>query len=196
MKANALIIILTGVLTITGCGIFGTREPENPAGSSNIWPPAVTRRQVLDNISLAFTAQDAVLYMKSFAQPDFADSVFKFIPDYTSPSYDSTIFAAWGYSAEQQFILTIFAPNFLPADSLCSIEFLAENEPPGEDNPQYREHYTIELHHTDSGLPQHFSGRADLRFSRNQSGYWVIIEWIDENSGGVTLTELKSAVSN
>jgi len=196
MKVITKILLLSILLTISSCGVFDTREPENPAGSSNIWNPPANPRQVLDNISTYFALRDGVLYMKSFAQPGFADSVYQFQPDYTSPSYDSTLFSVWGYDNELQFILSLFSPDFLPADSLCSIVFNPENEPPGEFYPQYRENYLIELHHTNPGLPSQFSGKADIRFDRNLSGDWVIIEWKDENSGGVTLTELKSAVSN
>ncbi len=196
MICKSKILILALLLTVTGCGIFDTRDPENPAGTSNIWNPPANPRAVLDNISLFFASRDGVLYMKSFAQPGFADSVFKFQPDFSSPSYDSTLFSAWGYDNELQFILSIFAPDFLPVDSACSIIFNPENEPPGEFYPEYRENYIIELHHINPGLPLQFSGRADIRFDRNHNGDWVIIEWNDENSGGVTLTELKSAVSN
>jgi len=198
MKLIYIIIFISLMgLLMGGCDLFETREAEIPVGSANIWNPPANPREVLDNISLAFSLHDGLLYMKSFAQTGYSDSAFMFHPDWSSASYDSTIFADWGYSAEQSFILTLFSQDFIPLDSTASIQFIAESEPPGEILPIYRENYTIIIQHTQSNLPKEFSGRADIKFDRNHNSDWVIIAWTDEQTGNdPSLTELKSTLSN
>ena len=177
--------------------MFGTRDPENPTGSSNLWNPPANPAGVLENVTNAFQLRDGILYMKSFAQPGYSDSAFKFIPDISSPSYDPTVFSGWEYDAEQAFVLMLFSPDFLPDDSLCTFEFIAESEPPELTLPIYREQYFLEIHHTNSNLPVEFSGRANIQFDLNSNLDWVIISWTDESiSGSQSLTELKSAISN
>ena len=195
MKPITIPIIF--LLLFSGCALFESRQPENPAGSANIWTPPANPRDVLDNISSAFELHDGILYMKSFAQEGNSDSGFVFQPDISSASYDSTIFADWDYNSELSFILLLFSPDFLHPDSISSIQFIAESEPPGEILPLYRESYSITINHTLSSLPAVYSGKADIKFDRNHNGDWVIIRWSDEQYGGnPSLTELKSALSN
>ena len=194
---HRIILISSLGLFFGGCSLFETRDAESPLGSANIWNPPANPREVLDNISQAFSLHDGLLYMKSFARTGYSDSAFVFHPDWSSASYDSTIFADWGCSAEQSFILTLFSQDFLPLDSTASIQFIAESEPPGETLPLYRENYSIVIHHTQSSLPNEYTGRADIRFDRNHNGDWVIITWTDEQTGNnPSLTELKSTLSN
>jgi len=196
MKVLISMMILAGGI-ISSCGMFGTREPENPSGFSSLWNPPANPAGVLANVTDAFQVRDGVLYMKSFAQPGYSDSTFRFQPDISSPSYDPTVFSDWGFDAEQAFILMLFSPDFLPDDSICAIEFIAESEPPELTFPIYREQYILEIHHTDSNLPTEFSGRANIQFGLNSNLDWVIISWTDESiSGSHSLTELKSAISN
>ncbi len=194
MKIKTSIFII--LVVITSCGLFDTREPEEPTGTSSIWTPPANPSDVLQNLVLAFSLRDEYLYMKSFAQPGYADSAFIFQPDYSSPSYDSSLFDDWDYYDEQAFIITLFSPDFIPLDSVCSLEFEAESTTPGE-SPLYREKYFLTIRHTNSNLPKEYSGRADVRFERNHSGDWVIIRWNDESYGDApNLTELNSLISN
>jgi hypothetical protein len=189
--------VLLLILSLQNCDWFSTREAEEPGGSSNIWIPPANPAEVLENIDLAFQLHDGILYMKSFAQPGYSDSIFVFHPDVTSPNFDSSIFTDWGYSREQAFIFTLFSPDFLPQDSLISFQFIPEIEPPGEYLPLYREKYNIVVHHTQANLSTEFSGRAEIQFDRNHNGDWVIINWTDEKlEDKPTFTELKSAISN
>ena len=196
MKVLMPILILAGGI-ISSCGMFGTREPENPSGSSSLWNPPANPAGVLENITDAFQVRDGILYMKSYAQPGYSDSTFRFQPDISSPSYDSSVFNNWGYDSELSFMLMLFSPDFLPDDSLCTIEFIAESEPPELNLPIYREQYILEIHHTNNNLPTEFSGRANIQFDLNSNLDWVIISWTDESiSGSQSLTDLKSAISN
>lgn len=190
------IVIITAAI-FGSCSMFGTRNPESPDGGSSIWNPPASPSEALENVALGFQIRNSVIYMKSFAQPGYSDSAFAYVPDNTSASYDSAVFIGWGYEKEQSFILTLFSGGFLPADSVCEIEFIAESEPPGVILPIYRESYILTIHHTNPALPIQYSGRAEIQFDRNHNGDWVIIRWTDENSdGSPTLTELKSAISS
>lgn len=200
-ESRIRIITLAGIILtfsfFSGCGLFETREPETPVGPSSFWTPPAVPRDVLDNISLAFTHHDATLYMKSFAKPNSADSVFSFFPDLSAVGYDTALFIDWGYYEEDAFIKNLFSPAFLPFDSLASIEFTAENEPPGEDYPVYRETYNITLGLTSDEIPSSYSGKADIRFSRDHTGVWVISTWEDEKNGDFpSITTLKFTTSN
>lgn len=193
---NSVIAALIFLLILGGCGLFDTREPENPVGTPHFWTPPLSPGDVLDNITEAFSRRDDWLYMKSFAEPDFTDSAFIFFPDISSVSYDSTIFANWDYYAEQTFIRNFFDLQILPQDSTVFIEFTPESEPPGEDLPIYREYYSIVYGHANPNLPREYSGRADIQFDRNRSGNWVIISWKDEKMGDYpSMTELKASIS-
>ena len=175
--------LLIAACVIMGCGLFGTREPESPTGKSNIWTPPANPQEVLKNISESFSQKDGILYMKSFAQADNSDSGFTFIPDYTSSIYDPTIFEDWKYTEEESFIFSLFAPSFLPSESTATIQFIPESEPPGEICATYYESYNISLHHTNESMDRTYSGRAEISFTRDYTGYWVISKWVDENLG-------------
>ena len=198
MKATGLILIfLTAGLLAVSCGIFDTREPESPSSPTNPWTPPPNPAGVLRNIESAFTTRDAVLYMKCFAQPGSSDSTYVFRPDQTSSAYDPTLFDGWGYESEQIFITSLFFPNILPPDSICILEFIPESEPEGEYYPLYGEQYILTIHHTLENIPYQFSGRADVRFDRNDNGAWVIISWRDEKIGdNPNLSELKAVLAN
>ena len=192
-----VIVIILLVTLFTSCGLFETRNPESPEGITNFWTPPVDPADVLDNINMAFSLHDASLYMKSFAKPDNADSLFRFYPDMSTIGYDTTLFTQWGYYDEDAFIRNLFSPDFLPSNAVAMIEFIAESEEPGENTPVYRESYTITLQLTDLELPQEYSGKANIRFDRDYNSNWVIISWEDEASGdNPSITQLKSIVSN
>jgi hypothetical protein len=196
MRYTASIFFLIWIILFVNCELFNPREPEDPSGSSGNWTPPANPREVLENISSSFTLHDGILYLKSFAKPNYIDTAFVFIPDVSVPSYDSTIFTEWDYDTEQAFILTLFSPDFIPSDSSASIYFQAISEPPGEITPVYREKYTLTIHSTED-LPSEYSGYSDIRFDRNYNSEWVITSWIDEKIEGVpSLTELKSAISH
>ena len=191
-----LALYVTVVLSF-GCGIFETRDPEEPGDNANVWNPPSNPRDVLDNISLAFTLRDGLLYMKSFARESDSDSAFSFYPDAASSGGDTVFFSSWGYEQEQAFIMSLFSPDFIPSDSACSFQFTAESEPPGENMPVYREEYTIIAAHTHDNLSSVFTGKVDIQFDRNYSGDWVIINWWDEQTNdNPTLSELKYVISN
>jgi hypothetical protein len=199
MRFSATILFSTAVLTVFlgGCGLFDTREPDNPIGSANPWIPPADPGGVLDNISLYFNLHDGLRYMKSFAEEGSVDSAFRFHPDQTSTMYDTSYFSDWGYYSEQNFILQLLSADFLPADSFASIQFIPESEPPGLDKPVFREGYVIEVHHIQNNIPTYFEGKADIQFDLDDSGVWVIINWWDERSGdNPTFSELKSTISN
>ncbi len=182
---------------LQACGIFDTRDPENPGGSANVWIPPVTPDDVLGNISRAFSLHDGVLYMKSYAGDADSDSGFAFSPDPASASLDTAVFAGWDFDKEQSFIRSLFTLDFIPDDSIASFQFEHESGSPSEIKPVYREAYTIRLGHIQSGIPREFAGKARIRFDRNYNGDWVIINWEDEQSGDTpTFSHLKSIISN
>lgn len=190
-------LMILACMVIVSCGMFGTREPENPTGNSNLGDQFADPGEVLANIENSFQFKDGIQYMKSFAQPGYSDSAFSFEPDFSSPNYNSAVFEGWGYDSELSFILMLFSPDFLPPDSLCAFEFIPESEPPELTLPIYREQYILEIHHTNSNLPTEFSGRANIQFDQNSNLDWVVISWSDESiSGSHSITELKSAISN
>lgn len=192
-----VIIIGSAVLFFTSCGLFETRNPESPEGITNFWTPPVNPADVLENINMAFSLHDASLYMKSFAKPGNADSLFRFEPEISTIGYDTALFTDWGYYDEDAFIRNLFSPDFLPSNAVALIEFTAESEEPGENTPIYRESYNITLQLTDLELPQEYSGKANIRFDRDYNSNWVIISWEDEASGdNPSITKLKSIVSN
>jgi hypothetical protein len=189
--------LIFSLLMLTGCDWFNTREPEEPGGGMNIWTPPVSPRGALDNLTTAYNLHNVDYYMKSFAKPGYAQYEFIFYPDISSGGADTSVFSGWSYDAEYSFISKLFSPDFLPIDSTASLQFTAESEPPGEDMPLYRESYALTVGHTSADLPHQYSGKSEIQFDRDNSGYWVIISWRDEKSGDApTLTELKSSISN
>lgn len=177
--------------------MFGTRNPETPAGYSAPREPLLNPQDALDNIVEAFSARNALNYMYSFANPSNSDTTFRFIPDITTSSYDSIIFESWDYDKESSFISILFSNNVLPADSAASITFEAKNVLPGETYPVYREKYFITIGSVNPNLPREYSGLANIKFDRNNNFDWVIIEWEDERVPDYpALTDLKISMPN
>ena len=177
--------------------MFGTRDPETPAGYSAPREPLLNPQDALDNIVEAFSARNTSNYMYSFANPTNSDTTFRFFPDVTTSSYDSVIFESWDYYKEFLFISNLLSRYLLPPDSAASIIFEAENVLPGETYPVYRERYFITVGSLNPELPREYSGLANIKFDRNNNFDWVIIEWEDERVPDYpALTDLKISMPN
>lgn len=179
-------------LSISGCELFDTREPESPVGLSIPREPLLEPQDALDNIIEAFSDRNASNYMYSFASPSNSDTIFRFVPDITSASYDSVVFEDWGYAKEYNFISNLLSNYSIHADSTASISFEADNILPGESYPIYQEKYAIIIGSSNPELPREYSGIANITFDRNNNFDWVIIKWEDERIPDFpSLTDLK-----
>ncbi len=164
------------VLLVAGCGIFETREPDEPDGSSNGGDIALSTSEVFEYMQNAFNSRDQELYLGVVHE--------NFISVTTGSFADE--FGEWTFNQENNFIYSLFSPAILPTDSILSLDFPDLTIPTNPDPDTafvYDQLYLLEIHSTDSTLANRYSGRMDITLFRDLDGGWRITRWVDHVSG-------------
>ncbi len=183
-------LLLAGcLLSAAGCDLFGTREPEAPAGGQSGGDLALTPERVLELLQIAVDLRDPDLYMAMI------DVDFRYEATNSAYPEDPHVFDSWDRNREDTFIRRLLAPGLLPADSTGSIGFEEQDETPEADSVFTRQSYLIELHMTRGDLPSSYSGLAELWLVRGDDGGWRIRSWEDDSGGeGVTMSWLRATL--
>ncbi len=173
---------------IVGCGLFDTRDPDNPVGSQSPDDLALSPEEVLTQLETAFNLHDPNLYMAAISVDFRCSAEPTAFPD---PSF----FEDWSYTREDVFIRSLLAPALLPPDSSAKLSFEAIDEISFADSAIFRESYRLEIAPFDDELPRLYEGFADLIMKRQLDGGWRLVLWRDDSGGeGVAISQLRAAL--
>jgi hypothetical protein len=175
-KILGIYVFVISLLLVAGCGIFETRDPDDPDGSTTSGDIALSADEVFEYIQNAFTHRDHDLYLGVFHE--------SFISVATGSFADE--FGEWTFNQENNFIYSLFSPSVLPADSLLLIDFpnLTIQSNPNPDTAFVQDQlYQVEVHSTDGTLSNEYSGSMDVTLYRDLDGGWRITKWVDHVSG-------------
>lgn len=190
MKLSAnLLILLLFALVLTGCGLFDTRDPDNPVGSQSPDDLALSPEEVLTQLETAFTLHDPNLYMAAISGDFSFSATLSAFPE------DPGFFADWSFAREDVFIRSLLAPALLPPDSSAELSFEAIDEISFADSAVFRESYRLEIAPADDELPTLYEGLADLVLKREEDGGWRLVLWVDDAGGEApAISQLKAAL--
>lgn len=178
--------LLLLIFFFPSCGLFDTREPENPISDNQSLPPATSPTLLLDNFKNSFQAKDIQEYEKLFA-----DSSLMFIPTQSAFARYNIVFSTWNRTVETESFRN--AMSSVNSSSLPQIALtVASNIQYQSDSALYTVDYTIYLPHNRADITTQFSGKSELYISPNKNNIWKIYRWIDiETKKDSSWSELK-----
>lgn len=182
------------IISISGCGLFTTREPEDPSGlSGSGWQFPSSPGDVMENLTNAFGSRSSVDYLRSFSPGDNDDQGFVFIADPETIRDFPVRFSNWGITREQKFAESIFHPTVTPLDSIVAFDYTIERESFIGDSSRISANYDLHIGHMLEDLPTDFNGRCELTLHRSADGGWFVTRWEDFRSeSSVCLSDLKA----
>jgi hypothetical protein len=186
-----LIFILA--MGLSGCGLFGTREPENPINAGSQFEPATTPSLVLRNIESALGSANAADYRRCFSDTMRGLPPFVFQPSVQGNAVAPTLFGNWGAAQEQEYFENIIA-ELLPGQ-LASVTFTPSDvlSVPVGDSVGYLGSYRVRFPHSREGVYREAEGSLQLTLRLSRQNEWHITYWRDiSNSGNPSWSEIKA----
>lgn len=178
MKLLPLHILLLAVL-VAGCGLFETREPENPINAGSSFEPPTTPTVVLRNMEAALAATNANDYRKCFSDTSKGLPPFVFIPSTQGIAAAPTKFNQWGIVQEEEYIRNIFSE--LQQGGVCTVSFMPSEitAVPIGDSVQFSASYKVSFPHTRVGAEREAEGLLHFTLRLSRQNEWYITSWQD-----------------
>jgi len=196
---GSTILALRGLLCVpllvAGCGLFDTREPEDPSVIRSTFDPPTEPSIVLGNIEASFRELNEVNYLKCFTD-SLSGGELEFYPTAEAASRYG-IFLNWSKAQEQEYFLNI--RSRLPTGSVLSLTF----DPPSvqsqtSDSSQVEVAYDLVVPHGQQSVPDRGRGRAQFVLVLDRrTGFWAIRRWTDLGIDATTTSwsDIKGAFS-
>ena len=110
---SRLPIVLLLITTCLGCGVFDTRDPEEPESGVGTWLQPDTPDRVVRNIQNSIEEMNSRNYLRSLG-PDFV-----FEPTVSARAREPSLWTNWATPEEETYFLRVVASsNFLSGHSL------------------------------------------------------------------------------
>jgi hypothetical protein len=171
LRYNILYIALLS-LVLLSCGLFDTRDPEDPLTDNQSLPQATSPAMLLTNFTTAFHQKNINEYSKLFS-----DSSFRFIPTQSAFARYGAVFFSWKSMNETDYfrnavteIGDLSSPQ-LSFSTVSSVQFQS-------DSAAYTLDYVLFIPHSRSSTKQ-FTGRSELYLAPNKNNIWTIYRWVD-----------------
>jgi hypothetical protein len=186
---TARLIVIAAVLTLSGCDLFSTRDPESPNAGQTAWDIPRIPEDVLANMRESFAGRNAANYLLSFDS-----EMFQYEADPEALQQNSSL-ADWSYQDESDHINRLFSEGTLPRDSAASVIFLTVQPTTLGDSAEVIADYSLTTEVALSGSPGPMAGRAHFFMHIGEAGYWTIYYWRDQRTEEQsTWSDLKSLV--
>lgn len=166
------------LLLLTSCGIFSTRDPEEPGSTSvPVFEQPDQPQNVIQNLENAVRALNVDNYRRCLD----ADN-FEYDPSGIARNSNPEVWERWGFAEEEVYFNNMRSE----ADGLSGHDLqLTDGEyvSISSDEHQFEAEYQLTIQHNRSGLPEEARGRIRLVMGRDESGKWAIETWIDSGEG-------------
>jgi hypothetical protein len=175
---------------MSGCGLFSTRNPENPDTGKSTFQPPTSADIVIANFINAIQEKNIDNYITCLT--DSAQStknLFSFQPSSEANAKYAAIFQNWSIASEKSCMSNLF--NNMPSDGFPVLNFTnSKFDVLLPDSAVYITDYMLLAKHNLTNIPTSFSGTMQLTIIRHSSGLWNVDRWIDlsSNSDSVKIT--------
>ncbi|MCI0449071.1 MAG: hypothetical protein L0Y79_04695 [Chlorobi bacterium] len=191
-KNKILVLLLAAVFLMKGCGIFDTRDPEEPSNIRSTFVPPTTPEIVIDNLSFSILEKNSENYIKCISA-----SNFQYVPDSKSQLLYGQIFQNWDPLAEKRYMDNLISQTNTNASSVLFLD----NETITQitaDSASYQADYIIVYQHNRVNLPKSATGNLLLTLNSDENYLYSITRWQDfrQNDTDFTWSELKANFSN
>jgi len=190
-KSIYILAFLTVIITVKGCGIFETRDPEVPVTIRSTYFPPTSADLVIDNLTYAIEEKNSENYSKCVS-----DMSFQYVPDSRSAQIYE-VFASWDKSAEKRYLDNLIArtdPNstsqlFLSNERLRQIS---------SDSAIFQADYIFVFQHINAGTPKSGKGNLLISLATDNDDLFYMRKWEDfrQNDTDFTWSEFKANFSN
>jgi hypothetical protein len=174
-----VVIMLAAIVGLTGCGVFATREPENPVNAGSGFEPATTPTIVLRNLESALNYENASDYRKCFSDTSRGLPEFRFQSSVQGMAAAPSKFTAWGIDEEEEYVRNVFSE--IRDGGVASVVFT-----PSEvttiaigDSVRFTADYLVRFPHTRTGAEEEASGTLEMTFRQSRQNEWYITHWRD-----------------
>lgn len=191
-----LLIILTA-----SCGVFETRNPEEPDTGKTLLNPPTSPAAVIGNFQTAVKELNTENYLACFSDSVSGSSQYIFEPSQNAKARFPSLFENWNKESERRAFTALKNSVGISSQVLMTLTnyTLMSSSP---DSSVYTADYTLEADHTQSNTSKVFSGTMLITISPETSGLWTITRWRDyslkniPDSLNYTWSYLKAAFSN
>jgi hypothetical protein len=188
VPALILTLLIINCSLFTGCGIFDTRDPEDPETIRSTYVPPTSPELVIDNLSFSIQEKNSVNYNKCIS-----DQQYVYVPDSKSQLNYSEIFQGWNKSSEKRYIDNLISRTNATATSVLFIdnENLTLITP---DSAVYSAQYIVVFQHNQANVPKSAKGNITVYLSSDENNLFYIKRWEDfrQNDNDFTWSELKA----
>ncbi len=177
--ATSLVPPLAAAVLLAGCGLFDTREPENPISSGSNFEQPTTPSVVLRNLENAIGYASAADYRRCFSDSSKGLPTYTFIPSAQGLAAAPTKLRNWGIDQEEEYARNVFSELAQgSAPSLVLTPSEVTNVPIG-DSVQYIGTYTVRFPHTREGAEREAQGTLEFTMKLSRQNEWYIVRWRD-----------------
>ncbi|KXK42672.1 MAG: hypothetical protein UZ05_CHB002002956 [Chlorobi bacterium OLB5] len=192
LKFKYLLYFILLVLFYQGCGIFDTRDPEEPVTIRSTYFPPVSADIVIDNLGYAILEKNSENYNKCFSVTNYS-----YVPDSRSQQQYEQIFSGWNITSEKQYLDNLI--NQQEGGNSSSVLFL-DNERLTQlstDSARYQADYIFVFQHNRINIPKSSRGRLNMIIASDENAFFYIRKWEDfrMNDTDFTWSEFKANFS-
>lgn len=189
MKQRSVCLVLAAfVLVTSGCSVFETRDPEDPASGASNWLQPDTPDRVVQNIQTAVADMNARDYLRSLSEN------FTFEPTQPARARENSLWTGWGAPDEETYFTRLAASsNFLSGHSLQLLD--VSKNIVDDERFVVDANYILTVRHSRSAedIPTVFQGGLVWEIQRSEEGLWYLHRWTDrESANESSWSELKS----
>jgi len=188
-----LLIFAVFIALIQGCGIFDTRDPEDPATIRSTYFPPTSAEIVIDNLEYAIQEKNSDNYSKCISNQSF-----KFSPDSRTLQVWGQLFDSWNQQTEKQYFDNLI--NLQEGGNSTAVLFLDNQSMVqiNSDSAQFQADYIFVFQHNRINLPKSSRGRMNLVLATDDNALFYIRRWEDfrMNDTDFTWSEFKANFSN
>jgi len=190
-RYSVLFVLL--VIFYQGCGIFDTRDPQEPETIRSTFFPPTSADLVIDNLSYSIQEKNSGNYNKCLSSENF-----RYFPDSRSQLQYEQIFINWDILSEKNYLDNLISRQ--EGGNSSAVLFL-DNELLTQftsDSARYQADYIFVFQHNQANIPKSSRGRMSLILATDSDALFYIRRWEDfrQNDTDFTWSEFKANFSN
>ena len=190
-RYSVLFVLL--VIFYQGCGIFDTRDPQEPETIRSTFFPPTSADLVIDNLSYSIQEKNSGNYNKCLSSENF-----RYFPDSRSQLQYEQIFIDWNILSEKNYLDNLISRQ--EGGNSSAVLFL-DNELLTQftsDSARFQADYIFVFQHNQANIPKSSRGRMSLILATDSDALFYIRRWEDfrQNDTDFTWSEFKANFSN
>lgn len=174
MKMTSKIVLGIILISLTGCDLFDTRDPENPSETKSSYRVPVEPKDVIQNLINSFNDKNSDDYKKNFSTGlPLVNREFFYVP---SGNVSSIFPSDWDVDDEFQYFNNLISRS--PEGVPVSLSFSEEVYDIRADSSLYTAKYSLSIPVQNSD-PKIFQGSLKFTMTRDINSAWIIYFWED-----------------